>query len=109
VHERLAAQLRQAEAELDDLELEIDRETGIRVTELREIKKAVPTADEVRRLRFKATQYADADASAVRECEELEERHKSLSAHLTDLIEASEPWRPMMETADVKRRWGVAI
>jgi chromosome segregation protein len=65
----------------------------------------------VRRLRVKATQYADADLSVVREYRELDERYNHLRGHLEDLRAAMCDLTEIMATADreMNRRFAESL
>jgi chromosome segregation protein len=63
-----------------------------------------PSDAEVKRLRSRAMQYADADPSVVEEARELAERHSYLLRHVEDLRSAADTLRAMMEVADAEMR-----
>lgn len=63
---------------------------------------AVPTEDEIKRLKQRANQYAEADQSVVIECDELEQRYERLTLHVDDLRRASSDLRCVIEGADVE-------
>ncbi|MDQ2742550.1 MAG: AAA family ATPase [Chloroflexota bacterium] len=99
-HERALATLSQLDSEVRRLALEIAQELSCEPDELPAAPEVPPTDDEIRRLRSRATQYAEADPSIVEECRELAERQTYLQAHVKDLHQAVETLREIMEVAD---------
>jgi chromosome segregation protein len=110
-HERALARLEQRMSERDLLDSEIQRELQVAPESLPEAAEDVPTPDEIRRLRSRAAQYADADESVVRECEEIEERFTHLSTHLEDLQAARAELQTIMDGTDreMGTRFDVAL
>lgn len=102
-HERLLARLAAERADRDRLRSEIDRELRVPADELGDYPDA-PSDDEVRRLRVRAVQGADADPAVLAECEELEERYNALREHLADITAAANVLRHTMEVADQEMR-----
>ncbi len=98
--ERLRLLLSQAEQECAQLAAEIEAETGQSASTLQPSQDPVPTAEEIKRLRSRATQYADADASVVTESAELTNRSAYLRNHVEDLRTAADTLRAIMDTAD---------
>jgi chromosome segregation protein len=68
------------------------------------VDEDVPTAQEVQRLRGRASQYADADESVIEESRELEERFAYLQRHAEDLRSAADNLQEIMELADNEMR-----
>lgn len=103
--ERAAGALLTAGQEQAALAREIQQEPALASTELSHPPAgAVPTDEELRRLRTRANQYADADASVAQECEELEQRYERLSHHMADLDRASANLREIMNVTDAEMR-----
>jgi chromosome segregation protein len=100
VHERALARCEQRTADRTCLAAEIERELQMSAEALPRPLEDVPSDDEIRRLRSRAGQYADADESVVREFEEIEERYAHLSSHLEDLQTASSELQHIIETTD---------
>jgi chromosome segregation protein len=109
--ERIAAQLEQAESERERLLVEIERELRVPVVDLPRDIESAPNEDDIRRLRTRATQYADVDPSVVEECAQLEERYVRLRDHLADLRDASEGLHGILTSTDreMKERFGRAL
>lgn len=104
-HERLSARLGEVQAERMKLSEEIVRELGLQASNLpHTTPDAVPTEDELRRLRTRAAQYADLDASVADEYRELLERQRYLSAQVADLQSAAEGLHEVMRIADREMR-----
>jgi chromosome segregation protein len=104
LHERAQAESKSAERRIEALQQEIADELRIPPTELRPSEQEPPSETDIKRLRSRAMQYADADPSVVEEARELAERHSYLSKHVEDLRSAAETLRAMMEVADVEMR-----
>lgn len=98
--ERRRLLLSQAEQARAQLGAEIEEETGQSASTLQPSHDPVPTAEEIKRLRSRATQYADADASVVTESAELTSRSTYLRNHVDDLRTAADTLRAIMDTAD---------
>jgi len=98
--ERRRLLLSQAEQARAQLGAEIEEETGQSASTLQPSHDPVPTAEEIKRLRSRATQYADADASVVTESAELTNRSAYLRNHVEDLRTAADTLRAIMDTAD---------
>jgi len=103
-HERARALHTQVEEERDRLRVEILRELQRAPELLTEPCMPVPSDDEIRRLRFRANQYPDADVSVVEECTELEDRYARLRNHVEDLNEAGRELDAIIEMADTEMR-----
>lgn len=103
-HERALAGLMQAESELRQLHQDVRRELAVEPAELPSDVLDPPGDDEIRRLRARAVQYADADPSVVEECRELGERQQYLQYHLDDLKTAGQNLRTIMAIADREMR-----
>jgi len=73
--------------------------------ERRDRRETIPTAEEIQRLRRRASQYADADESVIEESRELEERFAYLQRHAEDLRSAADNLQEIMELADNEMRW----
>jgi chromosome segregation protein len=110
-HERAMVQLEQRTVERDRLADEIQRELNTAPSNLQESDSDIPTDDEIRRLRSRANQFADADSSVVRELAEIEERYSHLSSHLEDLQAATVELQNIMAMADkeMTQRFSVAF
>jgi chromosome segregation ATPase len=98
--ERRRLLLSQAEQARAQLGAEIEAETGQSASVLQPSHDAVPPAEEIKRLRSRTTQYADADASVVTESAELANRSAYLRNHVEDLRTAADTLRAIMNTAD---------
>ena len=98
--ERCGLLLSQAEQARAQLAAEIEAETGQSAATLPPSHGPVPTGDEIKRLRSRATQYADADDSVVNESAELANRSDYLRNHVEDLRTGADTLRAIMDTAD---------
>jgi len=98
--ERCGLLLSQAEHAGAQLAAEIEAETGQSASTMQPCHDPVPTHDEIKRLRSRATQYADADASVVKESAELANRYVYLRNHVEDLQTGADTLRAIMDTAD---------
>jgi chromosome segregation protein len=104
LHERAQAEALGAQRRIDALVQEIAEELQIDPGQLTPSGAEPPSEVEVKRLRARAMQYADADPSVVDEARELAERHTYLLKHVEDLRSAAQTLRTMMEVADVEMR-----
>lgn len=98
--ERCGVVLSHAEHARQQLAAEIEAETGRSASTLQLSPNSGPTPDEIKRLRSRAMQYADADAAVVTESAELASRSAYLRNHVEDLRTAADTLRAIMETAD---------
>jgi len=98
--ERCGLLFAQAEQARDQLAAEIGAETGRAASTLPSPHNPVPTEDEIKRLRIRATQYSDADPSVVKESAELADRYVYLRKHAEDLQTGADTLRAIMDTAD---------
>jgi chromosome segregation protein len=104
-HERLLARLEARRADRVALHDEIARELHVRPEALPEPDDDnVPTAEEIQRLRNRASQYPDADESVIVEAKELEERFTYLRTHAEDLRTAADTLHEIMDVADREMR-----
>jgi chromosome segregation protein len=104
-HERLLARLETRRSDRDVLYAEIERELQVRPEALPEPDgENVPTAEEIQRLRNRASQYPDADESVIGEAKELEERFAYLREHAEDLRTAADNLHEIMDVADREMR-----
>jgi chromosome segregation protein len=103
-HERALAQLSQCEDERDRLRIEILQELQRAPELLAMTLDAVPTPDEIRKLRMRANQYPDADMDVIEECRELEERYRDLRTHVEGLNDAARELDAVIATADQEMR-----
>ncbi|HEX6508837.1 MAG TPA: AAA family ATPase, partial [Chloroflexota bacterium] len=101
-HERMQAQVAHVRERLEELRREIRNELNVEAFELPVPPEHVPTDADIRRLRTRASQYADADESVIEEARELAERHAYLKAHVDDLQAAAGTLREMMRVADIE-------
>jgi chromosome segregation protein len=110
-HERAMVRLEQRILERDRLAEEIERELNTAPSTLQQSDGDIPADDEIRRLRSRANQFADADESVVREFAEIEERYSHLSRHLDDLQTATVELQNIMDMADreMAQRFSVAF
>ncbi|HEY8685477.1 MAG TPA: chromosome segregation protein SMC [Chloroflexota bacterium] len=102
--ERAQAESTNSGNKLDALRAEIDEELQVSPDELSPSNAEPPTEVEIKRLRSRSMQYADADPSVVAEAAELAERHAYLLKHVEDLRSAADTLRVMMEVADAEMR-----
>lgn len=103
-HERALALLAQAEEQREDLTAEIMRDLGCEPRNLPEPPENAPGDDEIRRLRTRANQYADADPTVIEESRDLADRQNHLRSNLQDLEQAVETLQEMMAEADAEMR-----
>ena len=103
-HERSLADLAQLTEACDRVRAEVRSELGVEPGDLPPDIPNVPGEDELRRLRARAAQYADADPAVIEECLQLTERQKSLQRHIDDLKSASANLNDIMEAADREMR-----
>jgi chromosome segregation protein len=110
-HERAQAEVFGAQGRVEALVSEISEDLGVQPLELRESNEEPPSETEIKRLRSRAMQYADAEPSVVEEARELGERHAYLLEHVEDLRAAAETLQRMMGVADAEMRsqFGVAF
>jgi len=102
--ERRRLLLTQAEQARAQLAAEIEAETGRSASTLPPSDDLVPTGDEIKRLRSRATQYAEADPSVVKESAELANRSVYLRNHVQDLRTGADTLRAIMDAADREMR-----
>jgi chromosome segregation protein len=103
-HERVVARLEARRTDRDALHEEIVRELTLQPEVLSAPDGDVPTAEEIQRLRNRASQYPDADASVIVEARELQERYTYLRDHAQDLRSAAENLHEIMNVADREMR-----
>ncbi|GAC1624007.1 MAG: chromosome segregation protein SMC [Chloroflexota bacterium] len=103
-HERSLARAAQAEESTQALVQELERDLGIDPSLLPESPPDRPSDDEIRRLRARAAQYADADDGVVQEYGDLQERQSRLEANVADLQQASGHLKEIVEAADREMR-----
>lgn len=103
-YERAQSESDVAQQRINALASEIIDEMQVRPEELDASDQEPPSEVEVKRLRSRGLQYADADPSAIEEARELAERHAYLLKHIQDLRAAAETLRVMMEVADTEMR-----
>lgn len=84
-HERVLAQDARIHEEMRALAEEIQRDLGVSGPELERPVDPRPADDEIRKLRNRATQYADVDPAVVDEFRALAERQRNLEAGVSDL------------------------
>jgi chromosome segregation protein len=99
-HEWLSAQLAAVEEDQTRRREELWRELAIGPEDLPDRVDDVPDDDEIRRLRARAAQYADADFSVVEECRELAEREARLRGQVQDLRAAGQNLEQIIRVAD---------
>ena len=103
-HERAQAEHLAAQERLTALAAQIHEDLELSPDELRPSGDPPPSELEVRRLRSRASQFADAEPAVIEEARELAERHEYLTKHLEDLKAAAETLRTMMDIADAEMR-----
>ncbi len=103
-HERVLARLEHLQTDREALTTEIEEELSTSPDGLPEVLDDIPTAEEVQRLRARASQYADADESVIEESRELEERFAYLQTHAEDLRAAADNLQEIMQLADNEMR-----
>lgn len=110
-HERVLARLESRVAERDSLADEVSRELGMDPGALPQPEEDVPSAQEIQRLRTRASQYPDADESVITEARELDDRYRHLQSHAEDLRSAADNLREIMDIADreMRGRFSVAF
>jgi chromosome segregation protein len=102
--ERAQAETLNAIQRIEAIRREIAEELQLDPDELQPLDTVPPSEAEIKRLRSRAMQYADADPSVVAEAAELAERHAYLLKHVEDLRGAADALRTMMEVADTEMR-----
>lgn len=103
-HERALAAVAQLQSERAALSAEVLGELGVQPSDLPPEVADPPGEDELRKLRNRALQYADADESVVMEWKDLSERQQYLQKHVCDLRSAAENLREIMQRADREMR-----
>lgn len=103
-HEQAMARQAQVREEIRKVAEEVWRELEIDASTLRQPAEDQPSDDEIRRLRARAAQYPDADASVVEEAAQLGERQRHLTEQVEDLKVASEHLGAVMAAADREMR-----
>lgn len=104
IHEHALAALAHLQEEQRRLREEIVRELTLDPGDLPAPPLTAPPEDEIRRLRTRATQYADVDPSVIEDSRDLAERQSHLRANLEDLRHAVETLGEMMSVADSEMR-----
>ncbi|PZS10921.1 MAG: hypothetical protein DLM70_00160 [Chloroflexi bacterium] len=101
-HERALAHVARLEEDRGAFGEELRLDLAIATRDLPSPSGEQPPAEDIRRLRIRATQYADVDLDVVAEYTALEERRVNLERNLEDLRGACGGLREVMDIADVE-------